>query len=115
MTLSSISDFDTPTAAFGCAVQDLNDVFMTHVIDNLNIIIDDPTNTNAVNLAIGDINIFRCNNVLPDVDILWSDSAEDNGIANQVNTIAQRENACSTIITNPPCNKLDNGGFGVIN
>ncbi|KAF1356175.1 hypothetical protein BDV97DRAFT_341190 [Delphinella strobiligena] len=98
-TLSSIDGIgatDTSTQ-FGCAVQDLMNVFGPHVIDNLNDIINDPNDATVVHTAVDDINIFRCCNVLPDVDIIWQDSADDEGISNLVPTTAPREVACAGI------------------
>lgn len=98
-TLSSIDGIgatDTSTQ-FGCAVQDLMNVFGPHVIDNLNDIINNPNDAAIIHTAVDDINIFRCCNVLPDVDILWQDSADDEGISNLVPISAPREVACAGI------------------
>ena len=112
MTLASQPDFSTGPAAFTCSVQDLMNVFGTHVLDNLMTIIATPDDTDSVQMAVDDINAFRCCNVLPDAEILWLDSAADNGIADQVPISAQRENACSSIGCTPFCRTQDNGSFG---
>ena len=112
MTLASQPDFADGPAAFTCAVQDLMNVFQTHVLDNLNTIIADPSDTSSVQAAVQDINNFRCCNVLGDASILWQDSAEDNGIADVVNVVAPFENACSSIGCTNACSQEDNGSFG---
>ena len=112
MTLASQPDFSTGPPAFTCAVQDLMNVFGTHVLDNLMTIIANPADTDSVQMAVDDINAFRCCNVLPDAEILWLDSAADNGIADQVPIAAQRENACANIQCTPFCRTQDNGSFG---
>lgn len=114
-TLISNSDFQGgSTDAFNCASMDLMMVFETHVLDNLRSIINMPNDADVVNNAVNDINIFRCCNVLPDADILWLDSATDNGISDQVNFTAGRENACDNIVcdnvsTAANCKSLNNG------
>ena len=111
MTLGSISTLqDVP--AFTCAVKDLMNVFMIHVINNLQNIIKTPTDTAAVTSAIDDINSFRCCNVLGDASILWLDAAEEAGIANQVTTTAPFENACAQITCTNVCSQMDNANFG---
>ena len=97
---------------FACAISDLDGIFGTGVLDNLNAIIADPGNTDTVTNAVANINIARCCNVLPDVDTLFLDSATDFGVANQVPLSVPRENACANIQCTPACAGLDNGSAG---
>ncbi len=69
MTLSSAPDLmDVP--AFTCAVQDLMEVFDTHVLMPLTKILVNPSETTTAQAAVDEINFFRCCNVLPDVSEL---------------------------------------------
>lgn len=118
-TLMSNSDFvGGGTDAFNCAVMDLMMVFETHVLNNLKSIIAMPMDQDVITHAVNDINNFRCCNVLPDADIIWLDSATDNGISDQVNFTAGREDACahitcSNLATAANCTSLDNGSNAV--
>ena len=97
---------------FACAISDLDGIFGTGVLDQLNDIIADPSNTDTVTTAVANINIARCCNVLPDVDTLFLDSAVDFGIADQVPLSVPREDACANIQCTPACAGLDNGSAG---
>ncbi|KAK6005082.1 hypothetical protein QM012_007861 [Aureobasidium pullulans] len=114
-TLLSNSDFlGGGTDAFNCAAMDLMTVFDTHVLQNLRTIIMSPSDGDVINHAISDINTFRCCNVLPDAKILWLDSATDAGIADQVDTTPELEDACAgidcgTVSTAANCTSLNNG------
>lgn len=44
--------------------------------------------------------------------ILWQDSAEDNGIGDQVSTVAPFQEQCANIICSNLCSTEDNGDFG---
>jgi hypothetical protein len=99
------------TIAYQCAIGDLQNVFGTHVLTNLQNIISNPNSTAVVSAAVSDINVFRCCNVLPDASILWLDSAVFAGISNEVPTCAGRPNACSSISCQESC-QVDNGDFG---
>jgi hypothetical protein len=103
---------DNVVPKFACAISDLDGIFGTGVLDNLNAIIADPSNTDTVTNAVASINIARCCNVLPDVDTLFLDSATDFGIANLVPLSVPRENACANIECTPACAGLDNGSAG---
>ncbi|KAF7198634.1 hypothetical protein HII31_00373 [Pseudocercospora fuligena] len=114
-TLSSISDIGGD--AFTCAVNDLKNIFGTHVLDNLNKILSNVDDTSAVTDAINDINLFRCCNVLPDADILFTDASESDGAGDSVQKTAGRPDACASINcakANPKCVEQDNGEFGTV-
>ena len=112
MTLASQPGIGTD--AFECAVTDLMNVFMDHVLVPLMDIIANPGDTATVQSAVDEINGFRCCNVLPDADILWTDSALNSGIGGQVTETAAREDACSSIICTDQCTLEDNGSFGPV-
>lgn len=114
MTLASNPDL-TGIPAFKCAVQDLMDVFMPGVLEQLNIIIDNPGEVAVVKTAVDEINSVRCCNVLPDASILWLDNADDKGISNQVRVSAKRENACANFKCKSRCEALNNGDNGQAN
>ena len=103
---------DNVVPKFACAISDLDGIFGTGVLDQLNDIIADPSNTDTVTNAVANINIARCCNVLPDVDTLFQDSAVDFGIADQVPLSVPREDACANIQCTPACAGLDNGSAG---
>ena len=103
---------DNVVPKFACAISDLDGIFGTGVLDQLNDIIADPSNTDTVTNAVANINIARCCNVLPDVDTLFLDSAVDFGIADQVPLSVPREDACANIQCTPACAGLDNGSAG---
>lgn len=67
------------------------------VLTNLQDIIDNQNDLTTINTDIGNINQIRCCNVLPDLDVLWTAAADDAGVANVVNLVVPRENACATI------------------
>jgi hypothetical protein len=68
MTLGSQSQLMGLIPAFDCAVGDLMNVFMVHVINNL-VTINGTTDVPTIQNAIDDINNFRCCHVLPDVSL----------------------------------------------
>lgn len=108
MTLASQPDLTGLPDAFSCAVTELMSVFSPQVITPLMDIVANPGDTNTVTSAVATINQARCCAVLPDVSILWLDSADDSGISNLVPTVANRENACSTITCSPKCDAVSN-------
>ncbi|OCK75038.1 hypothetical protein K432DRAFT_386446 [Lepidopterella palustris CBS 459.81] len=79
------------------AINNLQEVF-GNVLTSLQNIIDNPTDASAVSTQLEQINNVRCCNVLPDLDILWQSAADDEGIANMVDTSVPREDACSTTV-----------------
>ncbi len=102
---------DQNTIAYQCAIGDLENVFQTHVLFNLQQIVDNPDSADIVSGAVADINLFRCCNVLPDASILWLDSAVFAQISDEVPTCAAREDACANISCGTSC-RVDNGPFG---
>ncbi|KAK3054199.1 hypothetical protein LTR09_004977 [Extremus antarcticus] len=93
MTLSSAPDLmDVP--AFTCAVQDLMEVFDTHVLMPLTKILVNPSETTTAQAAVDEINFFRCCNVLPDVDVLFVNTIADQVLTGLASSVG-REGACT--------------------
>jgi hypothetical protein len=66
-----------------------------NVPSSLQAIIDDPGNADLVKVKLQQINSARCCNVLPALDKLWPASANAVGVADQVNLVVPRPNACN--------------------
>jgi hypothetical protein len=125
--LDNTGDFNIAeinTAAYQCAISDLQNVFGLDVLNNLQTIIDNSGDLDTVNTAANNINNIRCCNVLPDVDILWSDAAETFGgpvlISPNTPLLAPRPSTCAAVdcsaIVNPAappstCQSDNNGPF----
>jgi hypothetical protein len=71
-------------------------VFQAGVLDQLQIVINNPTDTALVQSSVDTINDTRCLRVLPDVDALWQAAFAAVNIGPPP-APAQREAACATI------------------